>query len=41
MKINLEGQTYLARTELTGKAFDAFKALGLRPPSQVEVVPPV
>lgn len=41
VKINLEGQTYLARTELTGEAFDVFKALGLRPPSRVQVVPPV
>lgn len=38
VQITIDGETYLIRTELLGKAFDAFKAVGLRPPARVEVV---
>lgn len=40
VQIIQDGQTYLARTELQGKAYDAFKAVGLRPPAKVQVMPP-
>lgn len=33
-----EGKTYLTRTQLTGKAYDVFKALGMRPPNHMQVV---
>ncbi len=38
--ISVDNQTYLTRTDLTGKAYDVFKAVGLRPPNTVlEVMP--
>jgi len=33
-----EGEEYLVRTEFQGKAYEAFKALGLRPPEKVQPV---
>jgi len=40
VEIVVGNQTYLARTDLTGKAYDLFKAVGLRPPNKVlEVMP--
>ncbi|HAA89971.1 MAG TPA: IS1634 family transposase [Peptococcaceae bacterium] len=40
VEITVDGKTYLARTDLQGKAYDVFKAVGLRPPSKVlEVMP--
>ncbi len=38
MKVNLDGKQYLLRTELQGKAYEAFKALGLRPPEKYQVL---
>lgn len=35
VELSIENDCYLCRTELRGKAYDAFKALGIRPPSQV------
>ncbi|MFZ5597893.1 MAG: IS1634 family transposase, partial [Bacillota bacterium] len=35
VELNIGDDRYLCRTELKGKAYEAFKALGLRPPSQV------
>lgn len=35
VKLELEGQPWLVRTELEGSAFAAFSALGMRPPSRV------
>jgi len=40
VRLDVHGTPYLARTELQGKAFDAFKAVGMRPPKQVDVVTP-
>jgi hypothetical protein len=34
----LEGTRYLCRTELPGNAYEAFRALRIRPPSQVVVI---
>ena len=31
MRISVEGEEYLVRTEFQGKAYEAFKVLGLRP----------
>jgi len=39
VEIRLDGKCYLARTELTGQAGLAFKALGMRPPLHVQEVP--
>ncbi|MDI3533635.1 MAG: hypothetical protein PWR28_1980 [Synergistaceae bacterium] len=33
-----EGEECLVRTEFQGKAYEAFKALGLRPPEKVQPV---
>ncbi|MBC7106877.1 MAG: IS1634 family transposase [Firmicutes bacterium] len=35
VELTLDGQRYLCRTELPGQSYEAFKAVGLRPPSQV------
>jgi transposase len=41
VELNVGDTRYLCRTELAGKAYEAFKSLGLRPPMQVaEVKPP-
>ncbi len=39
VRIEVDGGAYIARTELVGAAYDAFKALGVRPPVQVQAVP--
>ncbi len=39
VEIHLDGRTYLTRTELTGHAPLAFKALGIRPPAHVTEMP--
>ena len=39
VEIRLDGRTYLTRTELTGHAPLAFKALGTRPPAHVSEMP--
>ena len=36
IKLELEGQTYLLRTELRGVANDVFRAVGLRPAKVVQ-----
>jgi hypothetical protein len=41
VEIRLDGRRYLARTELTGQADLAFRAVGLRPPPHVTEMPPV
>lgn len=38
MKVELEGKQYLLRTEFQGKAYEAFKVLGLRPPEKFQVL---
>lgn len=38
VELTLEGTRYLCRTELPGNAYEAFRALGIRPPSQVVVI---
>lgn len=35
VELNIGNDCYLCRTELKGNAYEAFKALGMRPPSQV------
>jgi len=39
IEISLDGRYYLTRTELTGHASLAFKALGIRPPAHVTEMP--
>lgn len=40
VEIAVDGQVYLARTELLEKAYDVFKSVDLRPPAKVlEVMP--
>lgn len=40
VEIGVDNQTYLTRTDLTGKAYDVFKAVGLRQTNKVlEVMP--
>ena len=39
VEIRLDGKCYLARTELTGQASLAFRALGMRPPLHVQEMP--
>jgi len=39
VKVRLDGRVYLARTQLTGHATLAFKALGMRPPPHVTEMP--
>lgn len=39
VEVHLDGQRYLARTELVGCADLVFKALGMRPPLHVDVLP--
>lgn len=36
VELTLDGQKYLLRTELRGKAYEAFAAVGVRPPALVE-----
>jgi len=36
--VQVDGTTYLARTDLPGAAYDAFRALGMRPPLQVQIL---
>ena len=38
LKLNSGGRSYLIRTELKGKAYLAFKAVGIRVPPRVNVV---
>jgi hypothetical protein len=38
VELTLDGQRYLCRTEMPGKAYEAFKAVGLRPPNQVKLL---
>jgi len=38
VELTLEGTRYLCRTELPGSSYEAFRALGIRPPSQVVVI---
>jgi hypothetical protein len=38
MKVNLDGKQYLLRTEFQGKAYEAFKVLGLRPPEKYQIL---
>jgi len=39
VKVELDGEAYLARTELPAKAWTAFKATGLCPPKKLQVMP--
>jgi len=34
--VELDGKVYLTRTELVGQVYEAFKAVGLRPPARVQ-----
>jgi hypothetical protein len=38
MKVELDGNQYLLRTEFQGEAYEAFKVLGLRPPEKFQVL---
>jgi len=38
LKVQLDGTQYLLRTEFQGKAYEAFKVLGLRPPEKFQVL---
>ncbi len=38
VELTLEGTRYVCRTELPGNSFEAFRALGIRPPSQVVAI---
>ncbi len=38
VRLTLDGADYIVRTELTGDAYDAFRAVGLRPPATVQPV---
>ncbi|WP_027719172.1 hypothetical protein, partial [Desulfovirgula thermocuniculi] len=38
VELVLEGVKYLCRTELPGNAYEAFRVLGIRPPSEVSVI---
>jgi len=38
IQVKHEGKTYITRTQLVGKAYEVFKALGMRPPNHVQVV---
>ena len=38
LKVNLDGKQYLLRTEFQGKAYEAFKVLGLRPPEKYQIL---
>ncbi|OPX85761.1 MAG: hypothetical protein A4E53_03379 [Pelotomaculum sp. PtaB.Bin104] len=35
VELSLEGERYLCRTEMPGCSYEAFKAIGLRPPNHV------
>ncbi len=35
LEISIDGKTYLARTDLQGKTYEAFRAIGLRPPNKI------
>lgn len=39
VKVELDGEVYLARTELPAKAWSAFKVMGLCPPKRLQVMP--
>lgn len=39
VEITIEGKRYLARTEMMGNAYDAFKALRIRPPDLIKELP--
>lgn len=36
VRVELNNRAFLLRTELTGKAYDAFQAVGLRPPPRIQ-----
>jgi hypothetical protein len=36
VRVGLDNRAFLLRTELTGRAYDAFQALGLRSPSRLQ-----
>ncbi len=38
LKVQLDGTQYLLRTEFQGKAYEAFKVLGLRPPEKFQAL---
>ena len=38
LKVNLDGKQYLLRTEFQGKAHEALRVLGLRPPEKFQVL---
>ena len=37
VRVELDGQAFLLRTELPGRAYEAFQAVGVRPPLRREV----
>src|SRR5690606_29289363 len=39
VRVDLDGEAYLTRTELAGKAYLAFQAVGLRPPLRAQPLP--
>ncbi|OGF63640.1 MAG: transposase [Candidatus Fischerbacteria bacterium RBG_13_37_8] len=38
VEIELDGNVYLCRNELVGRAYDVFKALGIRPPNHISLL---
>lgn len=36
VRVELDGRAFLLRTELPGRAYDAFQAVGLRPPPRLQ-----
>ncbi len=40
LRISVDGEEYLLRTEFQGKAYEAFKVLGLRPPEKFRLLSP-
>jgi hypothetical protein len=38
IRVSIDGQEYLLRTELHGMAYEAFEALGLRPPEKFQLL---
>lgn len=38
-EVQMGDQRFLARTEMMGQAYEAFKALGIRPPNLIQVMP--
>jgi len=38
VRVELDGQAFLLRTELPGRAYEAFQAVGVRPPPRLQLL---